>query len=68
MTRKAYKRTPAQRKRMADAQRKYWADKKRGELNGSTVGIADALKAVTLARSLVELIGRDGARQMVDTI
>ena len=66
--RKTYKRTPAQRKRMGEAQKKYWAEKKRGDLNGSTIGIADAIKAVTLARSLVELIGKDGARQLVDTV
>jgi len=66
--RKTYKRTPAQRNRMAEAQRKRFAAKKRGDLNGTTIGVADAVKAVGLARSLVELLGKDGARQMIDTV
>ena len=66
MARRKYVRTPAQRQRMSEAQIARHAKTAATKLNGSTVGLADAVTAVGLAKRLVNLGGRDAARQFVD--
>ena len=62
------KRTAVQRRRMSAAQQARWAAKRQGTLNNTTIGVADSIVAVRLAKQLVGLMGTTGAKQMVDEV
>ena len=62
------KRTAVQRRRMSEAQQARWAAKRQGTLNNTTIGVADSIVAVRLAKQLVGLMGTTGAKQMVDEV
>ena len=62
------KRTRAQRDRMSAAQQERYRKARLAKVNGTTVPVGEIVRAVNLTRQLVELVGADGAKLLIDSV